>query len=89
MSLDEYLGEYKEKITENEYNTLKQLYDNVVMWEKTAEVCFNKLGKSDIDYSNDYNKAMLNVQRYESIFNNALDEIKQKYTSDTINKMNI
>jgi hypothetical protein len=85
MSFDDYLtsnlGTYKDDLNKEQVAFLKSLYDKLLIWQNTANIALQKGldSKREVDYTNDYEKAMAQVSDASQKLAAAMAEIKQNY----------
>ena len=78
--LQEQFGSYVSEISEEDLAKLKAEYDKLLIWQNTADYTLKKGldGKSQVDYTNDFEKAMNNVKEAGSKLANEANKIKSK-----------
>jgi hypothetical protein len=82
MGFEEYLesnlGSYKDDLTKEQLAQLKGAYDKLLIWQNTANITFQKgiEGKSKVDFTNDYEKAMEQVQNAGQKLSDIMNGIK-------------
>ena len=79
--LDSNLGSYKDELTKEQLTELKVLYDKLLIWQNTANIALEKGldSKRQVDYTNDYNKAMVQVGEAAQKLSTAVKNIKASF----------
>ena len=78
--LQEQFGSYADEISNENIQKLKGEYDKLLIWQNTANIALKKglENKGDLDYTNDYEKAMNNVQNTSSKLISEVNRIKKE-----------
>ena len=90
MSFDVYMEQeipgYKSLLSEEQINDLKSQYEQIQAWTKTRDYTNSRVGKGDIDFLNDFNKADRTLERVTGNFYITLETIKQQLNINTEEK---
>ena len=85
MSFEDYLssnlGSYKDELSKEQLMQIKGLYDKLLIWQNTAQIAFKKGldNKQNIDYTNDYEKAMEQVSTASQKLSSMMDDLKSSF----------
>lgn len=77
--LQEQFGSFVSELSNEDVQKLKVVYDKLLIWQNTADITLKQgLKGKEVDYTNDFEKAMKNVKEASFKLTTEVNQLKAK-----------